>query len=198
MKAICIIGSPKENGSTAFLVDIIIDGMKSKNIDVSRFVLDKMNIHFCTGCVKCEVDRVCVQKDDMTALIDEIMHSDIILLASPSYWGDVTGQMKVFIDRSLPLCNAKTGATPVPPGKVGISVALRAGSSVSENQHIIDTFEHYFGHLGIKPIAQLTVENVGKLPDLKAINSKLEEAYNLGCSLINETQISNIALSGDS
>ena len=186
MKAICIIGSPKENGSTALLVDTIIEGMKSQNIDVSRFVLDKMNIHFCTGCVKCEVDRVCVQKDDMTVLIDEILSSDIILLASPSYWGDVTGQMKVFIDRSLPLCNAKTGVTPVPPGKVGISVALRAGSSVSENQHIIDTFEHYFGHLGINPIARLTAENVGKLSNLKAMNSKLEEAYNLGCSVINE------------
>jgi len=91
----------------------------------------------------------------------------------------------------------QTGKTPVSPGKVGISVALRAGSSVFENQHIIDTFKHYFGHLGIKPIAQFTAEDVRKLPDLKAMNLKLEEAYNLGCSLINETQISNQALAGD-
>jgi len=132
----------------------------------------------------------------MAFLIDGILNSDIVLLASPSYWGDVTGQMKVFIDRCLPLCNAKTNKTPVPPGKVGISVALRAGNSVFENQHIIETFEHYFGHLGIKPVARLTAEGVGKLPDLKAMNSKLKEAYNLGCSLMDETEISNHAVQG--
>ena len=188
MKAICIIGSPNENGSTVFLVDAIIDGMKSHNLDVSRFLLDRMNIHFCKGCKKCEDSHVCVQKDDVATLIDGILHSDIVLLASPSYWGDVTGQMKVFIDRSLPLCNAKTGETPVPPGKAGVAVALRAGNSVSENRHIIETFEHYFGHLGIKPVARLTAEGVEKLSDLETMNAKIEEAYNLGCSMKKEVR----------
>jgi multimeric flavodoxin WrbA len=178
----------------AFLILIAVWYVISKWL-ASREALSKMNIHFCTGCEQCEDDRESVQTDDMTILIDEIMQSDIILSASPSYWGDVTGQMKVFIDRSLPLCNAKTGITPVPPGKVGVSVALRAESSISENQHIIDAFEHYFGHLGIKPIARLTAENVGELPDLKKMHSKLKEAYDLGCSLINAAEFSNIPAS---
>ena len=184
MKAICIIGSPKANGSTAFWVDRIIEGMKIQEIDISHYVLDKMNIHFCRGCEKCETNRVCVQKDDMATLIEGILHSDIVLLASPSYWGDVTGQMKVFIDRSLPLCNAKTGYTPVPPGKIGVAVAVRAGNSVSENQHIINTFRHYFGHLGIEHTDQLTAEAIGNLSDLKKDKNKLNEAYNLGRFLI--------------
>ncbi len=180
MKALCIIGSPKTNGSTARLVDCMIEGMKRQQIEVSRYLLDEMNINYCRGCEKCEVNRKCVQKDDMNLLIDEIYESDIVLLASPSYWGDVTGQMKTFIDRSLPVCNAKTGKTPVPAGKVGVAVAVRAGNSKDENQHIVDTFNHYFGHLEIQPIAMFTAEGIRSIIDIENDQTKLEEAYNLG------------------
>jgi multimeric flavodoxin WrbA len=180
MKALCIIGSPKTNGSTARLVDHMIEGMKSQKIEVSRYFLDEMNINYCKGCEKCEVNRKCVQMDDMSLLIDETYESDIVLLASPSYWGDVTGQMKTFIDRSLPACNAKTGKTPVPKGKVGVAVAVRAGKSREENLQIVDAFNHYFSHLEIQPIAMLTSEGIRSISDIENDQNKLEEAYNLG------------------
>ena len=183
MKALCIIGSPKTNGSTARLVDRVIEGMESQKIKVSRYFLDEMNINYCKGCEKCEVNRKCVQRDDMDVLIDEIYESDIVLLASPSYWGDVTGQMKTFIDRSLPLCNAKTGETPVPKGKVGVAVAVRAGKTKEENQHIVHTFKHYFGHLEIQPIAVLTADGISSVSDIENDLTKLEEAYSLGRKL---------------
>jgi len=186
MKALCIIGSPKTNGSTARLVDRVIEGMESQNIKVSRYFLDEMNINYCKGCEKCEINRKCVQMDDMNILIDEIYESNIIILASPSYWGDVTGQMKTFIDRSLPLCNAKTGETPVPKGKFGVAVAVRAGNSKEENQHIVDTFKHYFGHLEIQPIAALTAEGIRSIDDIEIDQTKLEEAFNLGRKLKNK------------
>ena len=116
----------------------------------------------------------------MDALLAGILDSDIVLLASPSYWGDVSGQMKVFIDRSLPLCNAATGRTPVPPGKIGIAVAVRAGSSQGENQHIVDTFQHYFGHLGIEMGAAVTVEGIDRPSDFEHCPEKVQEAVCVG------------------
>ena len=190
MKALCIIGSPKTNGSTARLVDRVIEGMESQKIKVSRYFLDEMNINYCKGCEKCEVDRKCVQTDDMNLLIDELFRSDIVLLASPSYWGDVTGQMKTFIDRSLPLCNAKTGETPLPGGKVGVAVAVRAGKSKEENQHIVDTFNHYFGHLEIQPVVELTAEGIRSTSDIENDLIKLEKAYILGQKLASKLQVS--------
>lgn len=74
-----------------------------------------------------------------------------VIIASPSYWGDVPGQLKVFFDRCTPLCNTGEGGTSVPKGKVGISIAVRAGTRQEENMHLIDS-EHYFGHLEVKPI----------------------------------------------
>ncbi|MFX0091594.1 MAG: flavodoxin family protein [Candidatus Hodarchaeota archaeon] len=184
MKTICIIGSPRSKGSTSFIVDKIIEGMKAHKIEVVRYVLAEQNINFCKGCRRCEVSGECVQHDDMHKIMNDLLDSDIVLLASPSYWSDVTAHMKVFIDRSLPFCDTNSGVSSVPSGKVGLSVALRAGSSKKETQHIIDTFEHYFGHLGIKPIGRLTIENIREVEDIQKNTQKIKEAYNLGFNAI--------------
>jgi multimeric flavodoxin WrbA len=182
-RALCIIGSPRENGSTAFVVDRVIDGMKAAGVETRRYCLGELEIGYCTGCRECEASRQCVLRDDMDRLLAGILESDIILLASPSYWGDVTGQMKVFIDRSLPLCDATTGETPVPEGKVGVAVAVRAGQSTAENQHLVDTFAHYFGHLGIRMVGSLTAEGIGSPADIEKREDKMQEAFALGTRL---------------
>jgi multimeric flavodoxin WrbA len=184
VKAICIVGSPRPDGSTALLVDKIIDGMREAGVEATRFVLGEQAINYCQGCRECEATGTCVQRDDMGALLQGILEADIVLLASPSYWADVTGQMKVFIDRSLPLCNATTGRTPVPPGKVGAAVAVRAGRSPGENQHIVDTFAHYFGHLGIEMRATLTAAGINSPSDLENNPHILEEATHLGRNIL--------------
>ena len=180
MKAVCIIGSPNRKGSTAFLVNKIAEGMQAAGVETQIYYLGDMKIGYCQGCRKCEMTQTCFQRDDMDTLTEEIFASDIILLASPSYWGDVTGQMKVFIDRCTPLSNAKTGKTPVPPGKRGIGVAIRAGKSQAENQHLLATMEHYFGHLGIQMTASLTAEQIESLANMLSKADKHEEAHCLG------------------
>jgi multimeric flavodoxin WrbA len=184
MKAICIVGSPRPDGSTALLVDRIIGGMGEAGVEARCFVLGQLAINYCRGCRECEATGTCVQRDDMDTLLQGILEADIVLLASPSYWGDVTGQMKTFIDRSLPLCNAATGQTPVPPGKIGVAVAVRAGRSAGENQHIVDTFEHYFGHLGIEMRGTLTAEGINGPADLEHKPHLLEGATNLGRNIL--------------
>lgn len=188
MKTCCIIGSPREKGNTAFIVDQVVTGMTEKGIDVKRYGLGALNINYCRGCHSCKETRRCVQRDDMDLVIQDLFEADIVLVASPSYWGDVTGQLKVFIDRCTPLCNAKTGETSVPPGKVGVAVAIRAGQSVSENQHIIDTIEHFFGHLGIALVETYTLEGVDQPADLEGKDAKIHEAYELGLRVSERTQ----------
>jgi multimeric flavodoxin WrbA len=184
MKAICIIGSPRKNGSTTYLADIIGATLKSGGMEIKNYILNSLHINYCQGCRECESSGNCVQDDDMKTLIGSLLEADVVILASPSYWGDVTGQMKVFFDRSLPLCNARFGNTTVPKGKIGIGVAIRAGSSPAENIQIIEKFRHYFGHLGIKMAASMTVENIENRSDIE--NDKLiyKKASDLGKTII--------------
>lgn len=188
MKAICIIGSPRTNGSTAYVVDKMIEGMKESGISIIRYCLGKMKINYCLGCKKCYEDGgKCIQKDDVNIVMKDLIESDIVLIASPSYWGDITGQLKVFFDRSTPYCDTNEKRAEIPAGKRGISVAIRAGNSDKENIHIIETIEHYFGHLGIKPVGSFSVTGIDKITDLIPKVEELNKAYELGKNIINLT-----------
>lgn len=120
----------------------------------------------------------------MVPIISDLLTSDFVVVGSPSYWGDITGQLKVFIDRCLPLCEVSEGSTAVPAGKFGISVAVRTGRSKEENEHIIGTIEHFFGHIGITPTVSYMVQQVESPRDLDNRPEILEEAYALGRSIM--------------
>jgi multimeric flavodoxin WrbA len=85
MKALCLIGSPRENGSTALVVDKMIEGLVERGVDVVRHGLGSLNINYCKGCHVCEETRRCVQRDDMDVVMEDLFESNIVVVASPSY-----------------------------------------------------------------------------------------------------------------
>jgi multimeric flavodoxin WrbA len=155
-------------------------GLEAEDVATRIVVLGEVDITYCLGCRTCESTGVCVHDDDMRWIIDEIKSSEVIALGSPSYWGDVTGQTKVLFDRSLALCDTRTGQTSVPAGKVGVSLAVRAGIQPAENRHLIETMEHYFHHLHIRPVGSLSVESINSPDDIREKAEFLREAYELG------------------
>ncbi len=179
-KALCIVGSPNRNGSTAKLMAETALGLADAGYSVNTFHLADMRIGYCTGCNGCATTRQCVQRDDMDILLAQIMDANVVCIGCPSWWGDVPAQLKTFIDRSLPLCDTR-GGTIVPAGKLGISIAVRAGRSASENHHILETIEHYYGHLGIKAAARVHAEGVDTPEDLKP--EALAQAYEVGLNV---------------
>ncbi len=183
MKALCIVGSPRENGCTAHVVKSIAQGMIDTGIEVKTYFLGNMKISYCQGCMSCHKTRKCTQDDDVDLIMNDLMESDIILIASPSYWGDITGQLKVFIDRSTPYGNTCDGGTSIPCGKVGIAVAVRAGQREIENQHIVDTINHYYSHLEIKPIESFTIQSIMDVEDFAGREEEMKRAYLIGSGI---------------
>lgn len=84
---IILNGSPRLKGNTAMLCDAFTEGAKSVGHTVTRFDLQKMDIHGCLGCVKGGKDTAspCVQKDDMAKIYPVYKEADIVILASPMY-----------------------------------------------------------------------------------------------------------------
>lgn len=91
----------------------------------------------------------------MGKVIEQYDWADIIISVSPSYWADIPGQFKVFIDRCTPWCNTHEPHATITGGKKGYSIALRTGPSMRECERIIESIEHFYGHLEIVPYGNL-------------------------------------------
>lgn len=99
-------GSPRgEKGNTHRMVAEFLKGAQEAGAQTENIFLVQKKIHYCLGCFSCWVKTPgkCAIKDDMEGLIEKYMKSDIVVYASPVYVGSVTGIMKNFIDRSIPI-----------------------------------------------------------------------------------------------
>lgn len=105
-KAIMINGSPHaERGITFKILQVLKEGMTSSGCEVEIVNLAKKNIRQCKGCLYCWHDNVgmCFFKDDMERLISQMLKADIIILATPIYFNNITTDMKLFLERLMPL-----------------------------------------------------------------------------------------------
>ncbi len=100
MKVVTLFGSPRVNGNTARLAKEFNNTAESSGADVQSFVLNKMNFKGCQHCEACKtkIDN-CVLKDDLTEVLDAVKKTDILVLATPIYFADITAQLKTFVDR---------------------------------------------------------------------------------------------------
>ena len=101
MNVTTILGSPRRKGNTAAILSRFEELARSDH-DVNRINLPRTGINGCLGCGACQ--RIpdlpgCVQKDQISEILDEICRADLVVYASPVYVWDVSTQMKALLDR---------------------------------------------------------------------------------------------------
>ena len=100
MKIIGINASPRKKANTQTLVEAILGGAAEKGAESRLVNLRDLAINGCLGCEGCKKHLgKCVQKDDLTPLLQELTTYDAIVLGTPVYWFHVTAQFKVLVDR---------------------------------------------------------------------------------------------------
>jgi len=124
MKVLGISGSPNKNGSTAYAVRYALDALEKDGLETRYLSLAGREIHPCTGCWKCAETGQCIFDDDMAEIIDGMKWCHGLILASPVYFGLITGQMKVMMDRSAPIRAHKNAFGMA--GKIGGGIACGA------------------------------------------------------------------------
>lgn len=103
MKNVLIISaSPRKNGNSDILCDRFAQGAAESGHKVEKVFLASKTIGYCRGCGVCNSTHKCVQKDDMSEILDKMVISDAIVFATPVYFYTMDGQMKTFIDRTVP------------------------------------------------------------------------------------------------
>jgi len=154
MNILIINCSPVRNGATAEIVNLVKENVEDSN-DVKSVCIDDYYIKLCKGCRQCHKTAKCFQEDDVEKMMAEFEWADKIVSVSPSYWADIPGQFKVFIDRCTPWCNTHEPHAKISGGKKGYTIALRTGPSMPECERIISSIEHFYGHLEISSSGKL-------------------------------------------
>ena len=141
MKVIAFNGSARKGGNTEQMIHVLFDQLKQEGIDTELINLAGAEIKSCLACFKCaemKNEQCVIKSDQVNAYVAKIKEADALILASPSYFANVSSEMKAFIDRvgivakvNDDLFARKLGA--------GIAVARRSGEVF-----VFDALNHFF------------------------------------------------------
>lgn len=136
MKIVGIQSSPRgKNSITLKLLKAAMDGASEAGAETDIIDITKLKIKFCKGCVSCYRLGECVQKDDYKEVYDKLMEADGVIMTSPNYVDNVTGQMKVMLDRSTNFIHEQ-----LLDGKYGFSITTAGGGGCDIVLNMLNTF----------------------------------------------------------
>jgi len=141
MKVIAFCGSARQSGNTALLLNTVLEPLKEAGVETELVELAGTNPKGCRACYVCikKKDGSCAIKDDVVNdCIAKMASADGILLGSPTYFADVSTEMKALIDRSGMVSRANGDLFRRKPGAAVVAVR-RAGGI-----HAFDTMNHFF------------------------------------------------------
>lgn len=141
MKVIAFNGSARKDGNTAIMVRSVLHVLEEAGIQTELIQLAERNISGCKacyGCVKKKNGKCAVDKDDLNEMLNRMIEADGIILASPTYFADVTSEMKALIDRCGMVSRVNGNLL---KRKVGAAIVVaRRGGAI----HAFDSMNHFF------------------------------------------------------
>lgn len=102
-KILIISTSPRKKGNSDILADEFEKGALESGHQVKKINLYDKTINFCKGCLICQSTKKCIIKDDVSNIVEEMLHNNVIVFATPIYFYEMCGQMKTLLDRTNPL-----------------------------------------------------------------------------------------------
>ena len=175
MKALAINGSPRKGGNTELLLKQVLAPLVDAGWDTEFVQLGGKPIRGCQACYQCfkKKNSRCGQKDDFfNRCMEKMVEADAIILGSPTYFTDVSAEMKALLDRAGLVAVANGGLF---RGKIGAAVvAVRRGGGT----HAFDTMNHMFLMSGVI-VSGSTYWNLGFGLDKGDVKKDEEAARNM-------------------
>lgn len=179
-KIVILNGSPRRNGNTSALVKEFTRGTESAGNSVTEFFLGSMDIHSCRGCFGGHSSSACpcVQRDDMGKIYPAIKDCDVVVLASPLYYWNLSGQLRTAIDRLFAL---EEGDGNLLRGH-GRASALLMSAEGHGFADVLLYYDHLLEHLNWKNLGHVLAGGNGDAGDIGG-KTELQNAYTLGKSI---------------
>jgi len=103
MKVIAINGSARKNGNTAHLINMVFTPLKEAGITCEMIQLSNQQISGCKACDQCykkKNNKCVIQTDIVNDIIEKMIEADAIIFASPTYFANISSELKALIDRA--------------------------------------------------------------------------------------------------
>jgi multimeric flavodoxin WrbA len=184
MKIVAILGSPRPQGNSAVLARSLLVAAQAQGAEVQEFLLNQMDYRGCQGCLACKTKQdECILEDDLAEVLAAIKTADVLLLASPVYFGDISGQLKCFFDRTYSLINPDFSSR-IPAGKKAVLVLVQANPEAAQFDDIFPRYERWLKLYGFEPIHLLRAVGARDLGAIEQQPALLEQAAALGRELV--------------
>lgn len=144
MKVVAINGSARKGQNTALMLQIVLDELRSRGVETELLEITDCRINYCKSCNYCMTNPQCSIRDDIDYIAEKLLEAQGILLGSPNYFYNVSGQLKVFMDRTRWLHMTR----PMLEGKVGGAVAV-SGMRNGGQEFTLQIMEKFFINHGM-------------------------------------------------
>lgn len=183
-KIVAIIGSGRENGNISTIIKEILKGALELNAEIKTYSLIDMNIRPCRGCFDCRKNEQCVIKDDVKEVLKDIKEADAVIISSAIYMLQISGQVKLLMDRLYPLLSGEPGKYELRYGtKKTVAIYSQGSPNIASYKEYIEHNNKAFGLLGLNVVN--TIICVGANNKNSALENEdlLTNAFRIGKEL---------------
>ena len=188
MKIVAIHGSPRKGNSSA-ITDHLLLSAEEVSAKTNSYYLNKLTFRGCQACYACKTtsDR-CVLDDDLAPVLDAIQEADVIVLASPVYFGDITGQLKSFFDRTFSFFTPdyRTAANPsrLPSGKKLVFIQTQGNADPDYFGDIYPRYDRFFKRFGFTETRLIRGVGLAATGDISKLQEYLRHAENVAAEFV--------------
>ena len=185
MYVLGISGSPRIGGNTETLLDKALLGASAQGAEVEKVILNKLKMCPCQECETVKDDGTCKIEDDFQALFGKIKKADALILASPIFFGSLSAQAKILIDRFQCYWRYKyvlKKTVPKTP-KTGGLILVEASKRDEFPDNAKSIVKNFFATANAKYKNELFVKGIDSKGDIRKHPDALNKAFEFGKSL---------------
>lgn len=181
-KVVVFNGSPRKNGCTSKFLAEVRRGAESKGAEIVTFDLNDSGISGCQGCKYCRENDGCATNDYLQPMYKQIDEADAIVFGSPIYYHQISGQSKIWLDRTFPMVGG-LNFEPRHSGKKFVTVFSQGNANRDSFSAAIDYVHYFFKFYGWELIDSILCSG-SNTPDFVISKELLEQAFQAGAKIV--------------
>ena len=151
MEILLINASPRENGTSSKVASNLINKFENQGNEIKKYHLNSLNIRGCQECFYCRNNHTdtCGIKDDLVEILERVKTTELLIISTPVFYGDISAQLKCFVDRTWSYFG-KTGvsADHLPRNRSLVFILSYGYPDANIYNALYEKYKYYFNMFG--------------------------------------------------